>query len=396
MSRAQKRGFHFTTILLLMVIAAMVTGIFVQVTEPVAFDWDAAAGAVDIYFHNVRRECALRGVDQGYEGEVLYVDRSYTKNGTRYTLTDIYENVLAGTNIRHVKLSKIPENVHPDAFAGTEGVIVYTDQEITGDMTWAQYVTIRPSEDFKKVSDPGPSYRLVFTWAQAKNFVKNWAGDEKVMLGTTLIPALAMLLICALRQWCGRGNPLWPVFRSGLGKGLFVAFSYAAGILTALTLFCEEADVGVDVYGVVEFLLGWPVKALAVIGGLFLLSDLLRRDFPWFAARWVVRIAITLLVVMFCAAVGWVAAVIVTENLGLFKTLYILGLVLFVSLFVGGSGKVDSSIQKGMESSFVTSESGAHMRVDHYSHGTYVGNDQIVGFGSDTMTGESGQVYKKY
>jgi len=186
------------------------------------------------------------------------------------------------------------------------------------------------------------------------------------------------------------------VFRGGVGKTLFVVFSYAVGILTVLALFCEEAEVGLDLYGVVEWATDWPVKALAVIGGLFLLGDLLRPDFPWFLARWVVRAAITLIVVFFCAAVGWVAAVIVTENLGLFKALYIGGLALFVSIFVGGSAKIDGAISAHTESSFAIAENGSHLRVDHYSHGTYVGGDQIVGFGTDTMTSASGRVYKKW
>jgi len=156
----------------------------------------------------IRKHVALWGVDSAYEGEALYVERSYTKDGTRYTLTSIGANVLVDTNIRHVKLSKLPKDIDPRAFAATEGVTVYTDDKITEDMLWAQHVTIRPSEDFAKITDPGNSYELVFTAEQAKAFAARLAGDEKVMLGMTLIPALALLLICALRQVCGRGNPL--------------------------------------------------------------------------------------------------------------------------------------------------------------------------------------------
>lgn len=155
-------------------------------------------------------------------------------------------------------------------------------------------------------------------------------------------------------------------------------------------------DIGLDVYGVVEFMLGWPVYVLAGIAVLFLLSDLISGDFPWFIARWAVRAAITVLIIMFCAAAGYVLAIIVTENVGLFKTLYILGLTAFVGMLFGGGVTADKGLKTRMKPYTVITESGESVRVDYYTHGTYVGDDQIVGFGSDTMTGISGSIYKKH
>lgn len=391
----KRRGFDYTTVLLLLVIGAMILGMFVETIEPVEFDWDAAQDAADLYFHNVRPECVLEGVNQEYTGDVLVLDYTYTKKGETYKLVEIRENVLVGSNIRHVWLSRLPQNIHPDAFAGVEGVTVYLDWEITEDMEWAKHVTIKTSEDFIKITEPGNSYRLNFSAEQLVDFVKRWAGDEKVMLRTTAPAALLMILLCYLRQRSGRGNPLWPVFRSGIGKWLYLIYSIVVGLVTALLLFCEEVDMGLDVYGAVEFLTGWPLKVLIAMFIAFLLSDLVRNDFPWFVARWVVRTLITLLIVLVCALVGYVVAVIVTENLGLFKTLYTLGLMLFLCIIVSGGNTANNRVMTGMQSSTVISDGGS-MRVDYYSYGTYVGGDQIVGFGSDTMTGASGKIYKKW
>ena len=396
MGQTQKRGFDYTTVLLLLVVAATFICMFISPVEAPDFDWDAAKGPVHVYFHNVYLECALTGIDEDYAGEFLVIERQYKKAGEDYKLASIRDNMLTGSNIRHILMQRLPETIEPNAFAGVEGVIVYTDQTITEDMEWAQYVAIQPEEDFYELVNPGKSYRFEFSAAQLWTSIQNWAGDMKTFLGTSVALSLVMFLLCFLRQKNGRGNPLWPIFRSGIGKWLFVAFSYAVGLVTAVALFCEEADIGMDVYVVTEFLTGWPLIVLAVFGGLFLFKDLFSKDFPWFIARWVVRAAITGLVIAFCAIVAWVVATIVSENLAMFRVLYILGLALFVSGFVGGSGKANSGIMSRMESSTVIAEDGSSRRVDHYSHGTYVGNDQIVGFGSDTMTGASGQVYKKY
>jgi hypothetical protein len=226
--------------------------------------------------------------------------------------------------------------------------------------------------------------------------VKNWAGDEKVMLWYTVPAAVVMLLLAALRQKTGHANPLWPVFRSGIGKGLFTFYSVAVGFVTALVLFCEEVDMDLDVYGVVEYMLGWPLTVLAVIGGLFLLWDLFNKDFPWFIARWVVRITITLLIVLICAVVGWVVATIVTENLAMFKALYIIGLALFLCTIVGAGPSIERKAKAKMNPYLAIAEDGTSIRIDYYDYGTYVGKDQIVAIGEDTMTGQSGQIYKKH
>lgn len=392
----QKRGFDYTTVLLLIVLAAAIICFFIVPIEAPEFDKAAAREPVEVYFHNIWPECALEGIREDYTGEVLIIEHEYTQKGKTYKLVDIYDNFLEGSNVRHILMQRVPENVQPNAFAGVEGVTIYNDRGITEDMEWAKNVTVRPIEEFYDLVNPGTSYRFEFSAEQLVNAVTNWFGDIKLLLLTIIPFALVMFLLCFLRQKNGRGNPLWPIFRSGIGKWLFTAFSYAVALITAVALFCEEVDMGMDSYAVTEFLLDWPLKVLAVIGVLFLISDLFRRDFPWFIARWVVRGTITMVVIAVCAVVAWVVATIITENLATFRALYALGLSLFLCVIFGGGGKVNSGIKSRMESSTVITESGSSMRVDHYSHGTYVGNDQIVDFGSDTMTGASGEVYKKY
>lgn len=397
MGTTQKRGFDFTTPLLLILIAASFVAMFIRPIEPVEFDWNAAKNCAEIYFHNVYLECAVEGVQELYPGECLVLETGYKKHSKTYKLTEIRAGILEGTNIRHVRISRPPENIHPDAFTGVEGVTVYVDfPEAVADAPWAQNVTIASAEDFNLITDPDTTYVLEFTADRFLTNARLVAGDERVMLRTVVPLAVALFLLCFLRQKTRRPNPLWPVFRSGFRKWAFIIYSFLVGLLTAVILFCEEADIGLDLYDFQEFLMGWPVYVLLGVGGLFLVSDLFQKDFPWFFARWVVRCAIMVLILIFCALVGYVVAVIVTENLGMFKTLYILGLILFVSIFFGGGSKVNDGVKSRMRTGTVISENGTSMRVDYYDYGTYVGDDQIVGFGSDTFTGASGQIYQKY
>lgn len=397
MDTMQKRGFDFTTLLLLILIAASFVGMFIKPIEPVEFDWDAARDAAEIYFHNVYLECSVKGVQESYTGECLVLETGYQKNRKTYKMVEIREGILEGTNIRHVRISRPPENIDPNAFTGVEGVTVYVDfPEAVADQPWAQHVTIATAEEFGQITNPSTTYVLEFTADQFLTNVRLVAGDERVMLRTVVPLAVALFLLCFLRQKTGRANPLWPVFRAGFRKWAFIIYSFLVGLLTAVILFCEEADIGLDLYDFQESLMGWPMTVLLVVGVLFLVSDLFQKDFPWFFARWVVRCAIMVLILIFCALVGYVVAVIVTENLGLFKTLYILGLIAFVGIIMGGGSKVNNGVKISMRAGTVISESGSSMRVDYYSHGTYVDGDQIVGFGSDTLTGASGHIYKKF
>ena len=399
-TQIQKRKFDFTTWLLVIVLVIAFIGIFVVPVKAPEFDWTDARTSVKLHYNQTQSNCTWTGIEADYTGEAIVLEKQYAykQNGqTRnYTVNAVSANVLVGSNVRHVRLRDIPKNISPRAFDGVEGVTVYTDQEITEDMKWAKNVTIRSIEEFDKLVNPGTSYRFDFSATRFMTAVKEWAADEKIMLGTLVPLAVVMIVLSFLRQKSGYGNPLWPLFRDGFSKWMFIIFELLIGVVTAITLFCEEADIGMDLYGVTEFMLGWPMKVLLVIAALFLLADLFSKDFPWFAARWVIRITMAVVIICFCAAVGWIAATIVTENLGLFKILYIIALIMLLTIPVSSGSSLESGIKANVNPYTVITESGSSMRVDYYSHGTYVGGDQIVNFSADTFTGASGKIYKKY
>lgn len=394
MNNTKKRGFDYTTVLLLVVAAACLVGMFFSPIETVEFDWDVARAPVKLYFHNVYPECTLQGIDPEYTGDIVVVEMNYRKNGKDYTLTDIADSFLAESGVRHIRFTRLPENVSAGAFDVGEEVTIYVDY-VPSSVELPSNVVVKSTEDFAKLIEPKQDFEFIPSTEQLLHAVETWAGDERVMLGTTVPLALVMFLLCFLRQKSGRANPLWPIFRNSVGKFLFTAFCYTVGFVTAVLLFCEEVDVGLDFYSGVEFLMGWPLKVLLVASGLFLLKDLLSRDFPWFIARWVVRIAIAVVIIMICAAVGWAVAAIVTANAGFFRLLYILLLICVLTIPISGGNKVERVVKVNMRPERVIADDGTSVRVDYFADSTYVGDDLILDYGPDTMRGASGREYRK-
>lgn len=399
MSKGRKR-FDFCVILLLLVVAVAATLVFMKPIPVPDYDLGAAERPVKLEFNGFKRECSLVDLVSGYHEPILVLKDRYDGYQLRY----IHDNILEGTQVRHVLMETIPEYVFELAFCGVEGVTVYTDQQITEDMKWAKHVTVRSLADREALIHPTYDLPFYFDFSveRVKEAVQEWAGSEQVMLNTTVPFALVIIGLCLLRQKVGFPNPLWPIFRPCLGKMLFSIAVVLTGIVVGVALFCEAAelevfeDSGWDLYVITEFVLDVPVKILAVLHGLFLLWDLFRRDFPWFIARWVVRAAIVLLAIIAFAIAGWILGSVVAANLGLVKLLWFLCLLMFLVTIFGGGTVIDRSAKAKMRPYTVISEDGSSVRVDSYTHGIYVGNDLIVGEGSDSMTGESGRIYKKF
>ena len=402
----KKKSFDYTTLLLILLILVSFISMFFSPVEVEEYDLSAARKAVNLSYNEFKPECSLTGLKRSYSGTILILSEEYDN----YTLKYIHEEILVGTNVRHVLMETIPTYVFGKAFAGVDGVTVYTDAEITEDMEWAQYVTIRPTAEFEEMVHPTSGFpcRFEISFAQLKNTVTRIAGDEKLMLAATVPFALLVILLSVLRQKSGRVNPMWPIFKPGFGKGLYIFFCVLTGLVVAVVLFCETAELdfydqlGWDLYVITEFFLKYPTIFLVVVHLLFLGWDLCHKDFPWFIARWVVRAAIVVLTILISAVIGWLVGWIVGANLGLFRLLYFLGLTLSLCILVSGGRGVDKGITTRMDpgssggrGSFVTAEDGTSHIVSDYGYGLYVGDDQIVGQSDTTMTGISGQIYKK-
>lgn len=411
-SRKAKRSPDFATLILIILMLAFAIAVSILWNYQTAVDPEAARSAV-------------LGTGMGARGILTEIDDSYT--GTAIIIpdtiddrpiTDIGPMLLSGSDVYHVLMEKIPENVDRRAFWGTTALTIYTDAPGASDMQWAEDVTIRPASDFQYILNSDRSLG-----GRMRSFLLNFKGNLHrstrsltAILITLLASSLLVRLLGRMRVKSGYPNPLSIIREPDWIRFLYILANIMICIVTFVIMYCES-DTGmihrlypIDTDGIGNFFNNWPLKITVGLCAIVLISDVFHKDFPWFIARIISRLTVMLCLTCASAASGFVLEQImeVPENAEMFHVMFIIGFFLMPGILSpgggGGNGKSrgsNSQSEPGYSrrqsfsgTVFTPENDPAYVRYD--SSGMYVGNDRIVAENSTSLVGASGRSYQKH
>ena len=303
-ARKNRHSPDSATLLLVLLMAAFAIAVSILWSFQSAIDPEAARSAV-------------LGTGMGARGVLTEIDDSYT--GTAIIIpdtiddrpiTDIGPMLLSGSNVYHVLMEKIPENVDRRAFWGTTALTVYTDVPGAADMQWAEDVTIRPTSDFQYILNSDRSIG-----GRMRSFMLNFKGN--LHRSTRSLVVILILLLCSsilvrllgrLREKNGYPNPLHIIRDPGWIRFFYILANIMICIVAFIVMYCET-DTGmihrlypIDTDSIGNFFNNWPLKITVGLCAIVLISDIFHKDFPWCIARIISRFTVMLCLTSCCAA----------------------------------------------------------------------------------------------
>jgi len=410
-ARRTGHSLDFATLILIILMIAFAIAVSILWTFQSAVDPEAARSAV-------------LGTGMGARGILTEIDDSYT--GTAIIIpdtiddrpiTDIGPMLLSGSDVYHVLMEKIPENVDRRAFWGTTALTVYTDAPGAADMQWAEDVTIRPTSDFQYIlnSDRSIGGRMRSFMINFKGNLHRSTRSLTTILIMLLVSSILVRMLGRLRVRSGYPNPLRIIREPGWIRFLYILANILICIVTFVIMYCES-DTGmihrlypIDTDSIGNFFNNWPLKITVGLCAIVLISDVFHKDFPWFIARIISRLTVMLCLTCASAGLGFVLEQImeVPENAKMFNVMFIIGFFLMPGILSPGGGGGGESSGSGSQSgpgytrsqsfsgTVLTPENDlAYVR--HDSVGMHVGNDRIVAENSHTLVGASGRSYQKH
>ena len=409
-TRKTQHSPDFATLILVLLMIAFAIAVSLLWKYQSAVDPEAARSAV-------------LGTGMGARGVLTEIDDSYTGIAIIIPdtiedrpITDIGPMLLSGSNVYHVLMEKIPENVDRRAFWGTTALTIYTDVPGAADMLWAEDVTIRPTSDFQYLINNDGSLR-----SKTRAFMLNLKGNLHrstrsltAILITLLVSSILVRLLGRLRVKCGYSNPLWIIREPGWIRFFYILANIMICIVSFTIMYCES-DTGmihrlypIDTDLIGNFFNNWPLKITVVLCAIVLISDILHKDFPWCIARIISRFTVMLCLTCVSAVIGFALEQImeVPDNAEMFNAMYILSFFLMPAILSpggGGGGKKRGGNQENSRFTRRQSFSGTVFTPENetayvrYSSGDmYVGDDVIVSESSDYLVGASGRSYQKH
>jgi len=378
---------------------------------------DQAAQNAILYAQTGDGSVILEGIDPSYRGAGIEIPSEIDG----LWVYRIESDFLKGSDVRHVLMDELPNSVADDAFSGTDGLVIYADNSRIVMESWAQGIEIRPEAEFENV----PKVEIKHVDRKA-NLMLLWKSPWFV-IGVAAAFLTGLWLLGKLRVSQGFEDPYKipnhnkNKMKMGFFKKLYIIGTTLAAIIGFLLVFGENFDYYADYSQMMVTVNGYAkTYGIPVVGGmlaLVLIRDLFRKDLLWLLPRLVIRVSLSALFVGLGAGIGMILAdmgnhmllargVIIMISIAI-PTLAIASVIAPLMVLTGidkiGSGQT-TTLEEGekprpsrrsYQSITVRAPDGSLIAVRQYSHGAYVGDDEIVAVDSRTVTGASGTVYTK-